>query len=90
MFLFLLYMACYLHQMCVASEVCEGCYGNSGFTAQKVIVCNLTKLINVIAVYVYLPLEAFFLWMTFMENNIISNLLFNMSSHLSKVFTQNK
>lgn len=83
MFLFLLYMACYLHQMCVASEVCRGCYRYSGFTAQKVIVCNLTKVISVIAIYP--PLEAFVLQMTFMENNITSYLLYNMSSHLSKV-----
>lgn len=61
MFLFLLYMACYQHQMYIACEIFEGCYGNSGSTAQKVIVGNLTKLISVIAIYVCLPLEAFVL-----------------------------
>lgn len=90
MFLFRLYVACYIRLTCVASEVCEGCYRNCGFTAQKVVVSNLAKPINVIATYVHLPLEAFVLRMTVMENNIISYLLFNMSSHLSKVFIQNK
>lgn len=54
MFQFLLSMACYLHPIRAVSEVCEGCYGDSGFTAQKVIVCSLTKLINVIGIYAHL------------------------------------
>lgn len=81
MFQFLLSMACYLHQIRVVSEVCEGCYGNSGFPAQKVTVCSLTKLISVIGVHLDELCG---------ETNIISYLLFNMSYHLPKVFIQNE